>query len=212
MKVARFFSVIFAVLGVVLLLATVVISFASMNSTVKILENPEEALACSEQFQQLLNEGNYSDMAALVYGQPDLGMEGVPDDGYTAMLWDAFRQNISFAYTGKLYLLDSELARDGVITVLDLAAVTKSAQERADKLLQQTVANAADDDSSVYEADGTLKKSVVEQILQQALQQALEEDAAYVSWNVTVKLIRREGKWWAIPDRNFFEALSGPAV
>lgn len=211
MKVARFFAVIFAVLGVLLMLATTVIGFVSIDSPVRILENPEGARVCSEELKAALDSGDYQAVAALLYGQPELGTQTAPDDVYSSLLWDAFREGMTLEYTGKGYLLDGELTQDGVLKVLDVEALTQSAAQRAQKLYQQTVA-AAGEESDIYASDGAVRPEVVEQILQQALQQAIEQDASYVTHNVTLRLIKREGSWWVIPDQTFLKAISGPAA
>lgn len=198
MKVAKFFALLFALCGIVLMLGTTVLAFACLDRPVHILENPDNALRCSEELQQHLNSGDLAAAAGLMYGQPSFTAEMAPQDAYTAMVWEAFCDSISFTYTGNLYLLDAELARDGVVTVMDVAAVMDEVQAKAQALLIQQTA-----------ADGAADKTVTEQVIRQVLQQVLEGDPACISRNVTIRVIRRNDGWWILPDQEFLQAITG---
>ena len=198
MKVAKFFALLFALCGIVLMLGTTVLAFACMERPVHVLENPDNALRCSEELQQHLNNGDLAAAAGLMYGQPIFTAETAPRDAYTAMLWEAFCDSISFTYTSNLYLLDAELARDGVVTVMDVAAVMDEVQAKARALLAQQTT-----------ADGAADKTVTEQVIRQVLQQVLEEDPACISRNVTIRLIRRNEAWWILPDQDFLNTITG---
>ena len=200
---------IFAVLGIVLMLGTMVISFACLNRPVGVIEEPTQAQFCSEQLQQYINSGDFSAASGLMYGQPSLGMSGAPADACTALVWEAYCSSISFEYSGKLYLLDSELARDGVLKVLDVPALMQSVQTRSQTLLEQKTA-AAQDESEIYDADGNIRGDVSERVLMEAVQQAIDQDAAYVNQNVTIRVIQRDGQWWILPDQTFIKTISGP--
>lgn len=199
-KIAKCFAWLFALCGIVLMLGTAVICFASMDSSVKILENPDGAIACSEQLQKSLQSGDLTQVGQLLYGQPNLGAEGTPENACTARLWEAWRGSITLKYS-RLYLRDGELGRDGEITVLDVSKVTADMQRRAKTLLQtQLDALEEGDQLSVQERD---------QILLKALEETLQKDAAYQTREISVKLVFRDGKWWVVPDAAFLKALSG---
>lgn len=208
MKVARFFAVIFAVAGICLMLGSIVISFASMNSSVRILEYPQEADSCFADFSATVESGNYAALEQLLYGQPKLGAGNEPDDVYTKMIWDAFRENIQFAYTGNAYLLDHDFARDATVTVLNIPDLTQKLPGAVRTLLAEQ-SGAMEDPSQLCDEDGNYKANVVEQALQTALERILRDNAAYTTQNVTVKLIHRDGRWWAVPDQTFLKTISG---
>lgn len=208
MKVARFFAVIFAVLGICLMLGSFVISFASMNSSVKILEYPQEADVCFDRFSDAVQSGDFAALEQLLYGQPSLGADIAPQDVYSAMVWDAFRENIRFAYTGNSYLLDYELARDASISVLDIPDLTQKLNSAVRASLQEKAAS-AEDPALLFGDDGNYKPEIVEQVLQETLAQILQNKTAYTTQNVTIKLIHRDDTWWAVPDQAFLKTISG---
>ena len=103
MKIARFFANVFAVIGTVLLIGSIGFFLMNRNADVRVLELPQQAVACSDAFAQTLNQGDLEAAAKLMYGQPDLGVSAVPQDPESAAVWEAFLGSISFEFTGKCY-------------------------------------------------------------------------------------------------------------
>jgi len=210
MKIARFFAVIFAVLGFLLLLGSFGLCLFSLNAPVRILELPQEAIAVTETFAQALNNGDLSAAAQYVYGQPNLGAEGTPADPETAAVWNAFLNSISFEYTGKCQAENSGLSRTASIVTLDIASVTERLPERAQALVNQKIVS-AESLTDIYDETGSFREELVTEILRQALQQSLTQDAQTITREVSVKLINRDGKWWVVPDQALLQVLSGMA-
>mgnify|MGYP003297172171 CR=1 FL=1 len=130
MKIARFFAVIFAVFGFLLLVGSIGLCLFSLDAPVRILELPQEAVNTSEAFAQALSDGDLTAAAQLIYGQPDLGAEGTPGDPETEAVWDAFLDSVSFSYTGKCQATDAGLSRKATVTTLDIAGVMEKLPER----------------------------------------------------------------------------------
>lgn len=210
MKIARFFAVIFAVLGVLLLVVSAGLCFLSLDAPVRVLEIPQGAVKCSDAFGEALQAGDLTAAAQLIYGQPDLGAEGTSSSPETAMVWDAFLESISLEFIGKCYAVENGFARDASVTVLDTASVTQKLPERTRSLMDQKIASAGSLEE-VYDAAGNFREELVDQILREALQQALTQDAKTVTREVTVKLVNRDGVWWAVPDQALLQAISGLA-
>jgi len=211
LKIARFFAVIFAVAGIVMMLGSAVVCFASLDSSVKILEYPQEAAACSEALRDAVLAGDYAALEQLLYGTPQLGATESPQDPVSARIWEAFRTGLTFEYTGNLYLLDSQLSRDARISVPDVPQILKKTEQTLQALLTQK-ALAAEDPMSVRTPDGTYRNTAVDQALPEALEQVLSEELPYITHTVTIQLTRRDDRWWALPDQAFLTAISGPAA
>jgi len=207
MKIARFFALIFGVLGVVLMLGTALVCFASTDATVKLVKTPTAALECSETLAAAIDSGDLAAAGAVLYGSPDLGAGGGPSDEVSAMLWDAYLEGISCQLTSKLYLKDAAFARDLSVSTLDIASVTASVQVRAKALLEAKVAAATDMDE-LYDSENNFREDLIAQVLRQATEQALEQEASYITREATVKLIFQDGTWWAVPDQALLTALS----
>ena len=208
MKIARFFSVIFAVFGFLLLLGSLALCLFSLNAPVRVLELPQEAVQVSEAFAQALNDGDLESAAGLMYGQPDLGVSGVPENPESALLWEAFCGSIAFDFTGEWAVEQDALVRTGSLTNLDVSVILGKLPERVQALLDQRIAS-AESLTEIYDEQNDFREELVEEILQEALQQALAQDAQTVTRDVTLKLVNREGRWWVVPHQNLLQILSG---
>lgn len=196
MKVAKFFAVIFAAAGIVLMLGSCVLCFASLNSSVKIMEYPQQAADCSQQLADALSTGDFPALEKLLYGQPSLGTEDPSASDRTRLLWNAFRKNTELTYSGNLYLLDSVLARDGILTVPDIPALLDQVDTAARNLL-------------ILPDGAEPTAQQVEQALDAALTQVLQGELPKTTHNTTVRFIHRDGRWWAVPDQTFLQTVSG---
>lgn len=210
MKVARFFAVIFAVLGVLLLLGSMGWILASRDAPVRVLEVPQGAVQCSEAFASALENGDLTAVAERMYGQPDLGIDGVISDPETALVWEAFLEQMRFSFTGKCYPVDNGFARDASIEVLDIARVTEKLPELTQTLINQKIAS-AERLEEIYDEAGRFHPELADQILREALQQALSQDPEVICRDVAVKLVNRDGAWWVVPDQMLLQTISGLA-
>lgn len=208
MKIARFFAVIFGLIGIVLLIGSVGFCLISLDAPVRMTEVPSGAAACSENLEAAIESGDFAAAGELLYGQPDLGAEGIPEDVEGALIWDAFVRSLSCEFQGACYATESGIARDAVITAMDIPTVTQKLPQRAHALLTQRVENAADM-AELYDENNNFREDLVSEVLTQAVMQALAEDAETVTREVTLKLIHRDGQWWVVPDQALLTAISG---
>ena len=211
MKIARFFAAIFAVIGMLLMVGTAGLCFAGVNANVRVLETPKEAISCADALVKALDEGDLEAAAQLMYGQPDLGVKEEPSDPVSEQLWEKYREEMACASANKLYLKGSDFMRDVTITVLDVSSITGSVPARAKVLLEQQVA-AATDMNQLYDAENNFRTELVDQVMQQALEQAIREDGRTVTVTGSVKVINRDGQWWAVPDQALLNALNANAA
>lgn len=208
MKIAKFFSAIFAAMGAVLLLGTVGLCLVSLDAGVKLVNLPDAAVECSEQLMQALEDGDYDAAGNLMYGQPDLGADREPENAVGSLLWSAFVDSFSYAFQGSCYATDSGIFRDASITVLDVASVTDTLTERAQALLEQRVEQ-AEELSQLYDEQNNFREDLVSEVLLEAAAQALAQDARTVTYDVTLSLICRDDQWWVVPDQTLLLAISG---
>lgn len=208
MKIARIFSAVFAAIGTVLMVGTLVLCLISLDAPVKLQKVPAEAERRCEEMMDALAQGDFSAASAVMYGQPDLGSDSVPGEEAGAKVWEAFCGSISYEFTGECYALDSGIYRDASITALDIASVTENLSVYAHTLLTQRV-EAAEDMAELYDDNNNFREELISQVLREALDQALREDAAMVTRDVTLKLIQRDGQWWVVPDQALLQTISG---
>lgn len=208
MKIAKFFAGIFGAIGTVLLVGSIGLCLFSLNAPVRMSEMPAGAVECSEQLAEAISQKDYAALEGCIYGQPQLGMEGTIGDTMVFEIWNVFENNLTFSYQGECYVKDAAIFRDATVTYLEVASVTEKLQTRAHTLLTQKV-EAATDMAELYDESGEFREDLVIQVLYEALDQACQEDAHFVTQNVTVELVHRDGQWWAVPDGSLLTALSG---
>jgi len=210
MKIARFFAFVFACAGMLLLIGSMAFFLWNRNAEVRILELPQEAVALSDAFAQALNDGDLETASQMMYDQPDLGVQGIPEDPETALLWEAFRSSIAVELKEEWALEQGSLVRTCTITNLDISAVVGKLPERVQSLLDQKIAS-AQDLTEIYDEQNHYREELTEQVLREALQQAIAQDAQTRTRDMTLKLVNRDGRWWVVPHQNLLQILTGLA-
>mgnify|MGYP006959352215 CR=1 FL=1 len=201
MKGSKFFSALFGILGILLMVVTAAVSIASRNAQPRMLESPEAASAQAQRMMDALCAGDYDTAQGNIIGQPDLGA-GEPEDAVSRLLWDAFTDSLSYEFTGLCRVTDTGFARDVSVTCLDVSGVTEAVPQRAKALLEAKAAAAE---------DNSYRSELVDQALNDAVTQALSEDAQTVTRDVTLGLIYQDGAWWVVPDQALLQIISGVA-
>lgn len=208
MKRSNLLSGIFAAAGILLALIAVILSLTNLKASPVLAAVPEDAAACSDAIMSALARGDFAKAEKLLYGTPDLGVDRKASDEVGELIWDAFVDSIEYEFTGDFYATDSGIARDVTITALELASVTENMGQRSTALLERRVAN-AEDVSQVYDENNEYREDFVMNVLFDAVYQSLQEDARYVSQDVTLNLVYQQGKWWVMPDQEFLAVISG---
>lgn len=210
MKIARFFAVIFACIGALLLIGSMGFFLLSRNAPVRIRELPREAVSVSDAFAQSLNAGDLEAAAQLMYGQPDLGVSKSLEDPEPALIWEAFRSSIAAELDEAWNVEQGCLVKTMRITSLDVSGVMGKFPERIQPLLDRKIAS-AENLEEIYDENNEFREALVEDILREALSQTLSQDAQPVTREVSLKLINRDGRWWVVPHQNLLQILTGLA-
>ena len=210
MKIARCFAVIFACIGMVLLVGSMAFLLLNRNAEVKIRELPQGAVSSADAFAQALNDGNLEAAAQMIYGQPDLGVAVMPERKETAAVWNAFVESIAFEYTDQWQVVDQGLSGKATITTMDVNDVMMKMPEYVKTLLNEEI-HAAEDVTELSDDSGQFREDLVAEVLQQAVRRILSQDTVCVTREVTLKFVNRDGAWWVVPDQALLHALSGLA-
>lgn len=208
MKQSNPISWLFAAAGALLAVLTVVLSLACLNADPILVTVPEDAEQRASALMIALSRGEYDEAEKMLYGNPNLGVDREAADEVGILIWDAFVSSIDYEFSGDFYATDSGIARNVSITALELASVTENLGQRSQALLERRVAN-AEDVSQVYDENNDYREDFVMNVLYDAAYQSLQEDARYVSREVTLNLVYRQGKWWVMPSQELLSAISG---
>lgn len=202
-------AVLLASLGAAACTAAVIAAVSFCRGTVPVLlAAPEEATRCAEQLMTAICDGDFAEAETLLYGQPDLGADRIPEDPVEQMIWKAYLNSLDYELVGELYPSDTGLVQDVKFISLELDSVTANLDKRAQEGLNEAIA-AAEEVSQLYDEDNEYRKDLVQEILQEATRAALEEDVRYTYQILPLQLICSHGQWYAVADKTWMNAVSG---
>lgn len=212
MKVKRrkvgFFSALFGILAMVLTVSAVMLALSNREASPILAKQPEAARVQVQTMLDALCSGEYDTVSSCLYGTPDLGMGGQAADPVGQIFWEAMGDSFHYKLAEDFHATDSGVSLDVTISVLDLSAATANLRQRAQALLEQRIAQAEDTDE-IYDANNEYREDFVMNALYDAAREALAQDAAYISWDLTLNLIYENGQWWIMPEQDLLKALSG---
>lgn len=208
MKLSRFFSGLFLSIGLGLMLLAIFIVMGQPGATPTVLSSTQPARDRVVSAMDSLCQGDFAEAEQYLLGQPHLGMDRDLSDPAAAMIWNAFKENLSYELNGECYATDTGLAQDITLTYLDISSVTKNLAQRSEKHLAR-LQQSATHTSEIYDDDGNYRQDVVQKVLSTVVQEALQEDAQYTDCAFTLQLVCRDGQWYIRPDSDFISAISG---
>ena len=208
MKIYRILALIFALLALCAAGGGVYLALENMDAAPVLVRAPEEAGQQATGMLDALCRGDYDGVSARLYGQPELGLDRDAGDAVGQLFWHALEDSRSYSVIRDCYATGDGIAMDVVLECLDLGSVTGNLRNRAQTLLEQRVAQAADT-SEIYREGGEYREDFVMGVLEDAAREALEQDAATARWELTLYFIYEEGQWWIRPDEALLTAMSG---
>lgn len=211
MRVSKVFSFLFGILGTALMLLTVFLALTNLNSGVRMTQAPKAAQECTEDLMKALADGEYIGAEQMLYGDTTLGAprEAATEEG--KLVWRAFLDSVEYTFDGDCYGGGSGICRDVTITTMDIASISQPLQQRAKALLDQRIADAKEVNNMnlVYEEDGSLKQEILDSVVSTAISQTVAEDAATLTYTVTLELVNEDGTWQVVPSPELLKAVSG---
>lgn len=208
MKFSKFMAVLFGMLGIALAVFTVRLGFRALDAKPQLVRAPEAARAQAEAMLEAVCEGDFASAGQMLQGQPSLGAGRPAGDAAGQLVWDAFMDSLSYEFSGACYATDSGVAWDVRLTGLDISSVTEVLRDRSQTLLAQRVAQ-AENISEIYDENNDYREDFVMDVLLDAVAAALEEDAEYITKDITLNLVYLQGQWWIVPEDGLLEAISG---
>ena len=208
MRKVRFFSAIYALLGILAAAAGVFLALSNMFAGPALVEEPKAARERVESMLDAVCAQDYNTVSASLHGQPNLGLDREAADPVGQLFWDAVSASFSWESRGEFYATDSGVALDVTISAIELNSLTENLRTRAQSLLEERVKN-AEDTSEIYDENNEYRTEFVMAVLEDAARDALEQDARTTSWDLTLNLLYENGQWWIVPEQELLEAISG---
>ena len=202
-----FFSVIYGLAALLLAVSCVTLALRNQTAGPVLIRQPQAAMTQVHTMLDALCAGDSGTVSACLYGKPELGLSREAEDPVGRMFWEAVAGSFSYELGDEFHATDSGVSLDVTIRALDLNSVTKNLRDRARALMEARIAQ-AEDPREIYDAHNEYREDFVMEALYLAAQEALEQDAAYVSWDLTLNLVYENGQWWIMPEQKLLQAVS----
>ena len=206
--IKKLLSLIFIIIGIAAAVAAANIGMTNKEADPVLLMPPEDAKLQVVGMMDAVCSGDFAAASTYLQGQPDLGVDREPSDPVGVLIWNAFRDSMSYELVGDCYGTEAGLAQNLTFSCMDITSVTAVLKERSLALLEKRV-EAAEKLSDVYDENMQYREDFVLNVLYDAAVAALEEDAGTMTTELTVNMVYQNETWWIIADRNLLDAISG---
>lgn len=211
MKKNIFVAIPFALIGIVLLVASLLVCTLSLDAPAIMVGTPKAAQVCTQNLLDAVSNGDYATASQYIYGQPQLGVDREPAEQTGQMLWNAYVESFSYELTGGCYATPNGVAMNVAITSLDISSVGNTLADRMEALLTERI-EAEGEISEIYDENGDFQDALIQEVLQTAFKDALEQDALITTQEVPLNLTYQDGHWWIVPDQALLQAISGGVI
>lgn len=207
MKISKLASALFAVVGAVLLVGSIVTSFVALNSPARAVKPTQEANDFAQLVLGALEDGDFIAVEGYLYGKPSLGIDREPAAEEGKLIWNAYRNSIAVTTDENCYGEGTNIYQTAQVTYMDIPQTLSRLDKRAGELLKQKL-DAQEDKTALLGEDGQIPEKLAEELRRQALGEALSEPKT-VTVQITFQLVEQDGQWWALPDQAMLDILSG---
>jgi len=211
--VKRIFAVIFFLLAIAAALWAVRVARYALAAEPLIPdEGPDGPTGRLEQFFGALEQRDFPAAYALLSNYSTLGLETAPADATAAAFWEAQQDVWAFTVHPGHEMNGTELTKTVTVRCLDAPAVSAEIGDRLDALLA-AAAEAATEESAVYDETGEYREDLLKQSLRQATDEALAHAAEHTyEQDVTMHLKYIDGAWMIAADNALLSALTSGAL
>ena len=207
MKISKLASALFAVVGAVLLVGSIVTSFVELNSPARAVKPTQEANDFAQLVLGALEDGDFTAVEGYLYGKPSLGIDREPAAEEGKLIWNAYRDSIAVTVDENCYGEGTNIYQTAQVTYMDIPQTLSQLDKRAGELLKKKL-DEQEDHFALLGEDGQIPQTLKEELRTKAFQEALAEPET-VAAQITFQLIEKDGQWWALPDQAMLDILSG---
>lgn len=207
MKISKLASAVFSAAGTVLLVGSIVLSYAALGRPAQAVKPTEKANACARNVLSALDDGDFSEVEGCLYGKPSLGLEREPATAEGNRIWDAYRDSITVITDEACFGEGTNIYQTAQVTAMDISETLSRMDRRAGELLKQKL-DEQEDHFALLDEDGQIPQNLRDTLRAQAFEEALA-DPETVTTQITFQLIEKDGTWWVVPDQAMLDVLSG---
>lgn len=211
MKLSKFFSVLFGLIGICAAISALWLSVHAMDAEPAIIETPEAALEQVEGMMDSFCAGDYAAASTYMYGNPDLGMDREAADEVGSLIWASFEKSMRYEFVGECYATNAGLAQNIRVTTMDISAVTDYIEANARTTIETRAQEEIDYDA-VFDENSEYREEFINAVLKDVTMDALAQPNAGITTEVTLHLVWSDGRWWVVSNEALLNAVSGGIV
>ncbi len=207
MNRTRTVSILFSLLGILLLIGGLLLCWFCTGSSPLLLQPSENAIALTESFTESLRSGDTEASGSMLLGQPRLAFDPPPESSITALLWYAYTDSLQFSFQDSLSSSKSGCCRTVTVTGLDIPALMQRLKEAAPELLAQETALIGED--LVFGKDNHYRQDVVSDVLYRGVQQLLSGPYPIATREYQLELVLQDNVWKIMPNQDLLDLICG---
>lgn len=201
-------TILWCIAGVFISLCALGIVFYGIHSSTAVLMDSAVAIEAAEEVLDCARSGDYEALGHLLYGEPDLGAVPENNDSAESLIWYAYLDSIEYQLDEECQPNGDGVALKASITCLDISTVTASLQAIAPERMKQLAAEKKSDDE-IYDEEHNFRPEFIDEVLRSATTQVLSQQPQTMQREMTLELVRSNGRWQVVPTDALLQFLSG---
>lgn len=180
-------TLLWSAAGLVMSLLVLVVVAGGLQGDV-FVTNPEGITQTADSLLFCVQNGNWEDLGLHISGNPSLDPNTEETDSAENRIWKAYQQSLQWVCAEEFEVQGPYVIQRVSITCLDISTVTRTMMQ----LLSESAAPQAQDE-----------------LLKAAAQQVLDTQSPTIQKELTLTLVRENGRWLVVPNSALLALLSG---
>ena len=173
-----------------------------------LLKKDEAAIQQLTDMLDSICDGDFSAASQYMLGNPSLGAEKAPEDALALLLWDTWKNSMSYELNGDCHTSQAGLAQDVTFSYIDINSITGHLREDAEQLMEQRIAE-AEDVSEIYDENNEYRQDFVTELLCEAAETVIKKYSTTTSISITINMTYQDSQWWVLAEEPLLHAISG---
>lgn len=208
MKRNDFVANLFSKMGAVCILAAIAVSLIAAKLPFHLFGSSALAEKSVRQFMEAFGEGNVARMNACLMDNQQLEAKLPHSSHFSELVWDAYIDSISYAFSGEWYASDSGLCRDVSITMLDTPGALEQLIDRYQRQYGVEIVMDGEEKGISILRDGSSSDFFTE-VSDSFVERVLSETQCRKTVTLTLELVYYRNQWKILLNDDVLNLLTG---